>query len=156
MKADDASLVKELRRTPAIRQMLSSAAAASPEAAEALTKAFSSLDAYAKLESGIDSYMYLLMDNALAASGGKEFAYVREILKREIDAKNIMIIERLKKHNTARERIKSSLIKGGTLTPQIIDRIIDSKDMAGLMHAAKSKFRGLELKEVKDLSQLEI
>ncbi|MFZ5501816.1 MAG: V-type ATPase subunit, partial [Candidatus Micrarchaeota archaeon] len=72
-------------------------------------------------------------------------------------AKNILIIERMKKHGIARERIVDGLIKGGTLPPALIEKILDAKDMQAVLALVRSKFRGIELKEGKaGMADLEI
>ena len=154
MKADDASLMKEIKRTALVRDMLESVA--DPLVRETLSKAFSSADSFEKMESSIDSCIYLAMDDALSKAGGSEFQHIRRILKKEIDAKNIMIIERMKKHGIGKERIKASLIRGGTLTPQMVEKLMEAKDMAGMLQAAKPLFPQLDMKEAKTLSEMEI
>lgn len=108
----------------------------------------------AELESALDTNLYAALDRTLA-SGGKEAGAIRRILKKEIDAKNIMIIERLKKHGVGAPRIRSSLIKGGTIGEQMISKMIEARDIAALMNIARSKFPRLECKG-ESMSDLEI
>ena len=72
-------------------------------------------DAIAKLEVAADSEVYTIMDRALAGTCNQDVAPIRRLLKKEADARNIMIIERLKLHGTPRDRIEASLLHGGTL-----------------------------------------
>ncbi len=154
MKADDLSLPKEIRKTPAVRRIIETAEES--EARDAIMKALSSADAFAKMESALDSYVYLMMDAALSRASGKEYPQMRWILKKEIDAKNVMIIERLKKHSTPRERIRASLIKGGTMAPQMAERMMDAKDIQAALQIARPLFPQLDLKDVKSLTDCEI
>jgi len=158
MKADEGAFMKELRRTDIGHKMLSiGTGQLNRQMKEKFTNALRNLDTFMQMETIIDAYIYLFMDEALAEVGGKDIADVRRILKREIDAKNILIIERLKRHGTARERILGSLIRGGTLSDSILGRFIDAKDLQQVVALAKPKFRNLELKADKvGLSELEI
>src|SRR5512143_619929 len=151
MKADDQSFGKELRRTPAVRKMLESA-----DDQQMLAKAFSSADAFMKMEGAVDAHIYLLMDRALSKASGKEYPHIRHILRKEIDAKNIMIIERMKKHGISKERIKASLIRGGTMPQQMVERMLEAKDIGAVAQIARPLFPQLELKDAKSLSEIEI
>ncbi|MBN1169450.1 V-type ATPase subunit [Candidatus Micrarchaeota archaeon] len=113
-------------------------------------------DMFSHIEKTIDSHVYLQIDQALASVGGKEVSYVRDILRKEIDAKNIMIIERLKKHGMDSAKIKKHLIKGGTLSIYLIDRIIEAKDLAQVVSLTKHKFHSLELRHDGKLTDMEI
>ena len=106
------------------------------------------------LESAMDTNVYGMLDKGLS-SGGKEALAIRRILKKEIDAKNIMIIERLKKHGTPAAKIRAGLIKGGTLSEQMVAKMIEAKDLPALMSIARGKFRRLELRGEK-MTELEI
>jgi len=154
MKSDDRGLYREIKRTELGRHVLApSTARFSKRMYSNFSKAMHSVDAFMKMESVIDAYVYLLMDSAFAESEGRDVAEIRQIMKREIDAKNIMIIERLKKHG--RKKIHEHLIHGGTLSEVLINRIIESKDLAQTINLVKAKFRKLELAG-EDLSDLEI
>ncbi|MFN7990809.1 MAG: V-type ATPase subunit [Candidatus Micrarchaeia archaeon] len=153
LKADDRDVVREVRKTGFGRTLLSSG---TEEVRQSMAKALSSIDMFTKMESGIDSYIYLLMDHVLAKVPAKEASYIRGILRNEIDARNILIIERLKKHNSGKEKIRSSLIKGGTIKDQMVERMIEAKDIAAVLQLSRSRFHHLDLKEIKSLSELEI
>ncbi|MEW6721693.1 MAG: V-type ATPase subunit [Candidatus Micrarchaeota archaeon] len=157
MKADPGNLLKELRRTELGRKMLSmSAGKLNRQMKESFSNAFRSLDTFMQMESVTDAYMFIFMDEALAESGGKEMESVRSILRREIDAKNVMIIERLKKHSSSREKILGTLIHGGTLGDQLIGRLIEAKDLNATLGIIRSKFPQLDTKDKLTLAELEI
>ena len=158
MKADENTLMKELRRTSLGQKMLSiGTGQLTKRMKETFTNALRSLDTFMQMETIIDAYIYLFMDQALSEVGGSEIGAFRQVLKKEIDAKNIMIIERLKKHSTPREKIIDSLIRGGTLSDALISRAIDAKDLQSVISLMKPKFRRLELKSDKvALADLEI
>ena len=158
MKADESNIMRELRRTELGQKMLSiGTGQLNRQMKEKFTSALRSLDTFLQMETIIDAYIYLFMDQALCEVGGADTARVREILRREIDAKNIVIIERLKRHGTAREKILGSMIRGGTLRESALAKFIDAKDIQQVVALAKPKFRTLELKADKlGLSELEI
>ncbi len=108
-----------------------------------------------KIEGEMDSYIYLFMDNVLSEVGGKDFLRIREIIRKEIDAKNVMIIERLKAYGAPREKIIKSLIRGGTLNKLFLDKIIECKDLAHVMTIISSRFYNIKEKEG-SLYELEI
>jgi len=99
-----------------------------------------------RIESVVDSYIYIIMDNALAEVGGKETADIRKTLRREADAKNAMIIERLKRHNIAADRIRKSLIRGGTMNAQMTDKLIEAKDQSAMLAILKQRFPRLDIR----------
>jgi V/A-type H+-transporting ATPase subunit C len=158
MKADEANIMRELRRTELGERMLSIGTAnLSLRMKESFTNALRSLDRFLQMETIIDAYIYLFMDHALSEIGGSEVNQIRELLKMEIDAKNVLIIERLKKHNTSKEKIVNSLLKGGKLSDPMIQKLIDAKDLQAVVSVIKPKFRQLELKSEKlKLTDLEI
>jgi V/A-type H+/Na+-transporting ATPase subunit C len=114
-----------------------------------------------RIESVVDSYIYLIMDNALAEVGGKETADIRKTLRREADAKNVMIIERLKKHNISADRIRKTLIRGGTMNAAMTDKLIEAKDQTAMLAILKQRFPKLDVKGEKgegraSLTELEV
>lgn len=148
MKAEEREILREIRRTKLGEQMLSSSTEAfSRSMWETFNNALRNLDTFTQTETIVDAYSYMLMDKALAESGGKVAFYIRDLLRLEIDEKNIMIIERLKKHGVEKKRIQETLIKGGTLSRRTLDRIIEAKDLASAVKIIRSKFRRLELPE---------
>jgi V/A-type H+-transporting ATPase subunit C len=154
MKADEKNIIREIRRTPLGEQMLSqSTAQFSKGMWNKFNAALKSLDAFMQMETIVDAYSYLLMDKALAASGNKDIESIRDIIKREIDAKNILIIERLKRHE--KKNFDEQLIRGGTLSDALVRKIIEAKDIQQTLKLVKHKFRRLEF-EGDELSDLEI
>ena len=154
MKSDDRGLYREIKRTRLGSHILAPATASfNKRMWSEYNKAMHSVDAFLKAESVIDAYVYLLMDRALAESEGMDVAQMRRIIKKEIDAKNILIIERLKKHG--KKRIQEQLIYGGTFSSAFLNRIVESKDVAQTVALVKQKFRSLESTGER-LSDLEI
>jgi V/A-type H+-transporting ATPase subunit C len=136
LKAEDSELVRQIRRTGLGEKILP------PRTKQD------------EIEGAMDTNLYMMLDSELHA-GAKETLAIKRILKREIDAKNIMIIERMKKQGASSAKIRSSLIKAGDMGEQMIARLIEAKDMASVMSAAKSMFRTLEAKGEK-MTDLEI
>jgi V/A-type H+-transporting ATPase subunit C len=147
MKAESGVLMRELRRTDLGQKMLSMGTGQlSKQMRDAFTSALRNLDTFMQMETVIDAYTYMFMEHALAEVGGKDVASIRHTLKKEIDAKNIMIIERLKKHNVPKEKILGSLIQGGTLGNALLQKVADAKDLQAVVGIVKPKFSALELR----------
>jgi len=116
IKAEEKDIFREVKRTELGGRMLSASTAHfSKRMWEKFKSALRSVNMFLQMETIIDAYIYLLMDKGLAEVGGKEISYIRQILKKEIDEKNIMIIERLKKHGTEPKKIRENLIQGLSL-----------------------------------------
>jgi len=157
-RAEADQIFNEIRRTALGAEMLSSSTALfSKHMWDTFRKALKNLNTFRQVEVILDAYTYLFMDKALAEVPGSDVKDIRRILKREIDAKNILIIERLKKHGYPKEKIGNYLIKGGSMSGNFIRQLIDAKDLGAAVSLAKSKFRRLELNEGDlTLSDLEI
>ena len=148
MKAEGDEFFNELKRTELGKEMLSvSTAAFSKNMRRIFNNALKNMNMFVQVESIIDAYAYLFMDKGLAQVGGKEIESIRKILKKEIDEKNVLIIERLKKHDFGKEEIRKYLIKGGTLRTAFIDKLMEAQDRQLTVSLIKSRFRRLELKE---------
>lgn len=157
MKADERDVFREIRRTALGEQMLSTSTAHfSRQMWETFKSAMRSLNAFMQMETIVDAYTYLLMDKALEGVGSREVTAVRGMLRREIDAKNIMIIERLKRHGADRKKVTDSLIRGGTMNDSLINRVMEAKDLPAVVAMVKPKFPQLALKDNTDLTGLEI
>ena len=157
MKAEEREIFKEVKRTELGEQMLSTSTAHfSRQMWETFKNAMRNLNTFMQMETIVDAYMYLLMDKALSDVGGREVSSIRGILKREIDAKNILIIERLKKHNADRKRITDSLIRGGTMSETLVGKLMDAKDLPAVVGLLRLKFPQLTIKDNVDLAALEI
>ncbi len=148
MKAEGEELFNELKKTELGREMLSvSTAAFSRHMREIFNNALKNMNTFVQVESILDAYTYLFMDKGLTEVGGREIEAIRKILRKEIDAKNILIVERLKRYNFEKGEIEKYLIKGGTLKPSFIERLADAQDTQAVVPLIKSRFRKLEIKE---------
>lgn len=158
MKADETTIMRELRRTELGEKMLSiGTESLNRRMRESFTNALRSLDMFLQMETIIDAYIYMFMDHVLSEVGSSEVDNIRKILKMEIDAKNTLIIERLKKHGTNKEKIVDNLIKGGTLSDSTVQNLIDAKDLQTVVNIIKPKFRHVDLRIDKlKLTDLEI
>ncbi len=156
--ADKDQLFNEIKKTAVGSEMLSlSTADFSRQMWDTFRNALKNLDMFVQLTTILDAYTYLFMHKALAEVHGRDIRLVRRLLEREIDAKNILIIERLKIYGFQPDRIQNYLIHGGTLSQAFIRSLMDAKDLSAAVSLAKSKFRRLELKEgAVKLSDLEI
>ncbi len=157
MKAEEKDIFREVKRTELGDRMLSASTASfSKRMWDKFRAALRSVNMFLQMETIIDAYIYLLMEKGLAEVGGEEIGYIRRILKKEIDAKNIMIIERLKKHGADQKTIRENLVHGGTLSEALLAQLIEAKDLGAVANLIRTKFRSLETKETVRLSDLEI
>ncbi len=146
--ADKDQLFNEIKRTAVGSEMLAlSTADFSRQMWDTFRNALKNMDMFVQLGTILDAYTYLFMHKALSEVHGKDIRLVRRLLESEIDAKNILIVERLKSYGFEPERIQNYIIHGGTLSPAFIRSLIDAKDLSAAVSLAKSKFRRLELKE---------
>jgi len=151
LKADNNSLVREIWKTKIGKKMRSGKIG--NEIREAASK--TGPDADTRMEAVIDTYLYLFMDKTLEQVGGKEIDAIRKTLKGEADAKNVMIIERLKRHNISTDRIRKSLIRGGTIPEQTLAKLIEAKDLSATLNILRKRFPKLEAKDGISLPELE-
>lgn len=140
LQADNNALLREIQRTDVGRRLWEM----TPDIERGLRGA--GQDIAARLDAAVDSYVYIFMDRTLAAVGGNEVSRIREILRREADARNAMVIERLKRHGTAAEKIRRSLILGGTMNDQMLNRLIEAKDLQSSVNILRAKFPQMEIK----------
>jgi len=146
--ADKDQIFNEIKKTSLGAEMLSvSTALFSKNMWDTFRNALKNLNMFTQLETILDAYTYLFMQKALSQVHGKDVHYTRRLLQKEIDAKNILIIERLKSHGYPREKIANYIIRGGTLSPAFMRSLMDARDLSAAVTVARSKFRGLELRE---------
>ena len=151
-KAQD--LLAELKKTDLGRELLSqSTALFSKQMFSAFNNALRDMDSFMQLQTILDAYIYLLIDKALG-TGDRDIERIKRIMKKEIDAKNIVMIFRLKKY--AKAKIKNYLIRGGSLGDSVITQLIDAKDISSAERIIKSKFSAIELQENASMVDLEI
>ena len=157
-KAEKDQIFNEIRKTSLGAEMLSASTALfSRQMWDTFRSALKNLNTYRQMETILDAYTYLFMDKALSKVAGRDVADIRKLLRKEIDAKNILIIERLKMHNIPKDRIGNYLIKGGTLNKSFLRSLMDAKDFGAAIALAKSKFSKLEFREASPtISDLEI
>lgn len=157
MKAEGDELFNELKKTQLGKEMLSvSTAHFSKNMRDIFNNALKNMNTFLQAESIIDAYAYMFMDKGLSQVGGREIESIRALMKKEIDAKNILIVERLKKYGFSKDEIKKYLIRGGTLRPSFVDRLIEAQDRQLSISLIKSRFRKLEVKDNPRLVDLEI
>jgi len=145
IKADDAGLTKELGRTELGRRMLA-AVPSQGKGRKEKVQGGPRAPLVLLQEGGIDSFVYAFRDQVLSEIGGNDVAGLRRLLRQEVNARNIMVIERLKKHSIPREKIEASLIGSGTLDRDKINRLLDARDVSTVVGIAKQEFPHLELK----------
>jgi V/A-type H+-transporting ATPase subunit C len=142
LKADNNMLLNEIWKTEVGKRMRSAGEGLGREVRDAMGR--SGPDAATRIDAIVDSYIYLLMDNTLNQVGGKEIESIRRILKAEADAKNVMIIERLKRHGIGADGIRKCLVRGGSLGEQAVARLIEAKDLSATLAVLRQRFPRLE------------
>jgi V/A-type H+-transporting ATPase subunit C len=156
-RSDADSVFLEIKKTKLGRDMLSvSTAAFSRHMREVFNNAMKNMDTFIQLESIVDAYTYMLMDKGLSEVGGAEIHAIRKALKNEIDAKNILIVERLKQHGFQKAELEKYLIKGGMLRSGFMEKLAEAKDRKSALSLIKTKFHALEVNDEYSLSDLEI
>ena len=94
------------------------------------TEAFSSVQKFFELESIFDSSIYSIADEIL--SGNPNAKKIREVLKKEVDSKNILLALRMKKMKLPKQKIKSNMLQGGFLTYKKLENIYDAKNLSDI------------------------
>jgi V/A-type H+-transporting ATPase subunit C len=158
-QADDRTLLEQIRRTDFGKDMLAESSSLLTADAMAIFRGgFSSMDGFLQLQVVLDAYAYAYVEKHLA-SDTKDAKSIKALFRKEIDAKNVAIVERLKARGTQKEKIKSYVIRGGTLNDAAINALIEAKDFAAVLGIASKKLTGLEGEKadrIKDLPALEI
>ncbi len=152
MKTPDSDLLKEFKKSSLGQLVLSSLAK------EVFESAMKSTDSFFKMENEVDTQSYNIVDSELKKVKSKEISQIRQILSLELDAKNILIIERIKKRKkqATKKEVMASLIKGGNLSEGDINKIVDAKDLSSSIKIIKNMMPTLEVSETADLGSLEI
>jgi V/A-type H+-transporting ATPase subunit C len=155
-KADERAIFDEIQRTDFGKEMLSqSTAFLTAEMMKTFKDALRNMDSFMQLQTLLDAYMYVYIDRNLA-NGSKDIENIKKIFRREIDAKNVSMIERMKARGFEKDKIKKYVVKGGTLSDFDISTFIDAKDISSVITIAKTKIPGISSEEIKDIVGLEI
>ncbi len=160
-KADEMELFEEIKKTSLGEEMLSSSTEHFNRSMfDAFRSSLKSMDKFFQLQTILDAYIYLFMDKGLKSSD-KDVELVRKLLRLEIDAKNILLIERLKAHGVDKKKIRNFLIKGGTLFDLFIEKLIEADDLKKTYGLLQTRFpkliaRKSSEKECSSLTDLEI
>lgn len=155
-KADERAIFDEIQRTDFGKEMLSqSTSLLTVEMMKTFKDALKSMDSFMQLQTLLDAYMYVYIDRNLSG-GSKDVENIKKLFRKEIDATNIAMIERLKSRKFDKDKIKKYLIKGGTLSDFDINALVDAKDFNEVVSVSRNKISGIESKEVKDIVDLEI
>jgi len=157
MRADDRSLLRTIKRSALGRELFKSTSEqAEKRMQDSIADILRGVDAFYNGENALDAYAFELMDRALCQVQGREIGFIRQSLRKEIDAKNVLIIERMKKHGADRKKVADILIKGGSLRDSTIRRLMEAKDLGALSSLLRRQFPKLKLKEGASLRDLEI
>lgn len=159
LKCDERSLMEEIRRTEFGKEMLSeSTGIFNVEMMEIVRGAMKNTDNLLQLQTFLDAYAYSYVDKHMAGTS-KDIRNIKMLFRKEIDAKNIAIVERLKARGIAdKAKLKNYIIRGGTINDSSLAALFDAKDFDAVVDAAKSKLSGLVSADggIKTLADLEI
>jgi V/A-type H+-transporting ATPase subunit C len=159
MKCDDRAFLEEIRRTEFGKEMLSeSMGLFNVEMLEVFRGATKNMDNLLQMQTFLDVYVYSYVDKHLVGSS-KDIRNIKLLFRKEIDAKNIAIVERIKARGGAdKSKLKDYIIKGGTINDSTLAALFDAKDFDAVLGVAKSRLSGLVGAEgnIKSLADLEI
>lgn len=156
-KADEMSILEEIKKTSLGQEMLAqSTAFFNREMWIAFNNSLKSMDKFLQLQTIIDAYLYIFMDKGLLVSKNKDVERIRMILQKEVDARNILMIERLKSKGFDKARIKNYLLKGGTLSERMLSQLIEAKDLDAVGSVVKTRFPHLIINKKDTIIDLEI
>ena len=155
LRADDKELIREVKHT-SLGSVLFSQSEKKDDVSDIFSDALQSTKSFFKHEEQVDVCTYLLVERYLLAAGGKETERIRDILRREVDARNFLIIQRLKKKGADKKQILGKLVRGGDIYKDQVEKIIDAKDLPAAIAVVRSRFPGLVIKDDLSLTALEI
>ncbi|MFH2105965.1 MAG: V-type ATPase subunit [Candidatus Micrarchaeota archaeon] len=113
-------------------------------------------DQFTQIQVLLDVYGYMIAEKYLALST-MDISKIRGLLRNEIDAKNILIIERLKtRKKYDANAIREHLIVGGSLRSQLVNEIINSKNLSTTAVLLSKKFRGFVLPSKDNMSLVDL
>ncbi|MDO8553880.1 MAG: V-type ATPase subunit, partial [Candidatus Micrarchaeota archaeon] len=156
-KADNDHILEEIKKTEIGKQMFSQNIQSLKKSfIELSKKSIANADTFFQLQTLLDAYACIFIDNSLSIKN-KDVANVRMAFKKEIDARNIIIIERLKARGIKGKEIRNYLIPSGTFDESTIVALIASESLQDTIKIARAKFRGLPAIDDKSkLSDFEI
>lgn len=147
-KASERLLFEEIKHTSLGAEMLSSSTAVfNKQMWDTFRNSLKNMNQFLQLETILEGYTYLFMQKGLSQVKSKDIKRISRLLIREMDAKNVILIERLKKHGVNKDKIKTYLIPGGSFSDALLDRLVESKDIQATTSIVRSKFGKLELRE---------
>ncbi len=142
-RADNDHILEEIKKTELGKQMLSqNMKSINKSFMELLKKSITSADTFFQLQTLLDAYACVFVDSSFTTNN-PDVEQVRKVFRKEMDAKNIVIIERMKAKKMDRKEIGNYLIPGGTLDKSTSDSIISSESLQDTIKIARGKLRGL-------------
>ncbi|MBN2478026.1 V-type ATPase subunit [Candidatus Micrarchaeota archaeon] len=158
--ADERDLFSEVRRTSFGKILFSQSTQEFPAGMlQTFRKAMRTLDSFSQLQTMIDGYFYFIIKESLEPySGDSDVRRILQLFRKEIDAKNILIIERLKLNGVkSPDKINTYLIKGGTLNALSVETLISAETLKEVMPVVRRTFSGFNVDtEVHNLIDLEV
>jgi len=157
-KADDEQLLKVIKSTPIGKELFSlSMKSFSKRMLESFNESIKKKDNFAQVQIILGIYGYLFAEKALESTN-RDVKKILKILRNEIDAKNILIIERIKKYKKTKydnQSIPKYLISGGA-SKSLIDEILLSKDLDTTAKILSKRFKEFTVKSKSELSLVDL
>lgn len=142
-RSEEHSLMNEVSRTKFGSFISNSSSGARKDGVNVFRAALKSYVSFMEHESDLDAALYAMIDSSLS-SYGLQLAHIRNVLKKEIDVKNVLIVERLKKLGFDQTKVKKTLIRGGLLSDSFLMKLFDSRDQSTTLSLLKPYFGNVE------------
>ncbi len=138
------------RKTPLGREVMETELPITQTLLQKFRQAMQKGDVLMQLQLTLEAYTYAYLNTALMSSGSKDVERIAETLRKELDARNVITIEKMKKKGAGRDEIMQYMIKGGRLSQRTLESIIESKGMEDTQrivqaHIGKIEMAGQEL-----------
>lgn len=156
-RADGDKLFLEVRRTDVGRAMFaqSSALISGTELEQMFVQSMRQAQMLSQLHLMLDTAYYNFLLEGMNLPG-EEAEMLRSIVRKEVVARNIINVLRLKAAGvTDPERVKRYIIKGSGLRPQMVQRLLDAKELKDVLGITSHAFP-LPGEEPRTLVDLEI
>ena len=159
-EADEKELVSEIRRTKFGNDLFSqSMQGFTPGLWKNLKSGIRNLDNISQAQTMLDASSFLLIKAAFDPhiKSSPDAKSIFKIINKEIDMKNILIVERMKTHGVKeQEKITSRLMKGGRLNQDLLSSLISATDLKTSTNVLGNFIHHLKTSEVDSLVGLEI
>lgn len=100
---------------------------------------------WGSIQQKLERYAYTYPIQTLLQFSGPDIARVSAVLRKEVDIRNAIAIEKLKRRGMPATEIRSNLIEGGSLAPKALSTLAQSKTPEASVAVLRSHFRQPDL-----------